>query len=223
MPKTFDRHSQLYLRCVTRLPSTLQFEQSVKGKKEINSTLTNVNKVLSGQQRCIDSIKQANVPLACLSFNYITGSLSHILPRGQAILRHIWALVHMCGYACAWIITCVCVALCLLVDSITLHLLKWAALPGALVRKLRPAAMLASIDSPGLGLRWGSLSLVAPPRWPTLGQSSGGEKQGEISWAQIRGPWLSQWRHESAKWYDVSLYTQTVTSNASDLLKQNSN
>lgn len=108
MSKTFDRHSQLYLRCVTLLPSTLQFEQSVKGKKEINSTLTNVNKVLSGQQRCIDSIKQANVPLACLSFNYITGSLSHILPRGQAILRHIWALVHMCGYACAWIITCVC-------------------------------------------------------------------------------------------------------------------
>lgn len=89
MPKTFDRHSQLYLRCVTLLPSTLQFEQSVKGKKEINSTLTNVNKVLSGQQRCIDSIKQANVPLACLSFNYITASLSHILPRGQAILHHI--------------------------------------------------------------------------------------------------------------------------------------
>lgn len=77
---TFDRHSWLYQRHATQLPSTLQFEQSVKGKKEINSTLTNVNKVLSGQQQRIDSIKRANVPLACLSFNYITGSLFHILP-----------------------------------------------------------------------------------------------------------------------------------------------
>lgn len=117
----FDRHSQLYLRCVTLLPSTLQFEQSVKGKKEINSTLTNVNKVLSGQQRCIDSIKQANVPLACLSFNYITGSLSHILPRGQAILHHIWALVHMCGYACACIITCVWLYVCLWTVSLYIY------------------------------------------------------------------------------------------------------
>lgn len=41
----------LHLRRAARLLSTLQLEQSVKGKKEINSTLTNVNKVLLEEQR----------------------------------------------------------------------------------------------------------------------------------------------------------------------------
>ena len=187
--KTFDRRPQLYRRRATQRPTTLQFEQSVKGKKEINSTLTNVNKVLSGQQRRIDSIKRANVPLACLSFNYITGSLLHILPRGQPILHHIcvyiWAPAHMCGYVRACIITSVCVCVCACVCVAFMFacgqhhftFIEMSSPPWGACAALRPAAMLASIDSPGLGLGWGCLSPVAPARWPAPRQSSGGERR----------------------------------------------
>lgn len=163
------------------LPCALQ---SVKGKKEINSTLTNVNKVLSGQQRRIDSIKRANVPLACLSFNYITGSLSHILPRGQAIQHHI--CVHMSrAAACVGMCVRACL-LCLLVHSITLHLLKWVALPGAPLRSeacshasiYRLPRIRAMLRRP---LPCGSGEVT-----PTETEFRGGG-QGELSWAQIRG------------------------------------
>lgn len=218
---SFDRRSWLYRRHVTLLPSTLQFEQSVKGKNEINSTLTNVNKVLSGQPQRIDSIKRANVPLACLSFNYITRSLLHILPWGQPILHHI--CVHMrCGLH-VWVCVCmyyhmlvrVCVWLsCLLVDGITLHLLKWAALPGAPVK--RPAAILASIDSSGLGLGWGSASPVAPVRWPTLRQSSGGESRVSSPGHRLGALLLpvEMWKCETIQCVSVCAqeHTRTVTS-----------
>ncbi|CAB1460773.1 unnamed protein product [Pleuronectes platessa] len=64
-----------------------------------------------------------------------------------------------------------------------------------------PAAMPASIDSPGLGP--GPRQPL--PRGPgevthTETEFRRGE-QGELSRAQIRGPRLSQWRHESVKRY----------------------
>lgn len=155
-----DWRSQVNLRCARQLPSTLHFEQSAKGKKEINSTLTNVNKVLSGQRWRIDSIKRANVPLACLSFNYITESLLHIsAPRTSDSPSH-QRTYELCGTrACLHVSVdmCVCVCVCmynnLCVDSIALHLLKWAALPEEDGAELRPAVMPASIDASGLGFR----------------------------------------------------------------------
>lgn len=72
---TFDRQVLLALRPACSPLCSLSRLQSVKGKKEINPTLTNVNKVLSVRQRHIDSIKRANVPLACPSFSDIGASL----------------------------------------------------------------------------------------------------------------------------------------------------
>lgn len=125
---TFDGHSGLYRRRGPRLPSALQFEQSVKGKKEINSTLTNVNKVLSGQQRRIDSIKPANVPLACLSFNSITGTHLHISalrtanspPHLRTCMRpcsRVWGHV----YTCIMMYVCVAFGVCLWTASLYIY------------------------------------------------------------------------------------------------------
>lgn len=55
--------------------------------------------------------------------------------------------------------------------------IEMSSLPWGTCVKLRPAAMLASIDSPGLRLVWSGLSPVAPERWPTPRQSSGGENR----------------------------------------------
>lgn len=109
-----DWRSQVNLRCARQLPSTLHFEQSAKGKKEINSTLTNVNKVLSGQRWRIDSIKRANVPLACLSFNYITESLLHIsAPRTSDSPSH-QRTYELCGTrACLHVSVDMCVCVCM--------------------------------------------------------------------------------------------------------------
>lgn len=158
-----DRHSRLYPGRATRLLAAVEFEQSVKGKKEINSALTNVNKVLSVRQRHIDGIKRANVPLACLSFNYIAGSLRCILPRGQPILHHI--CVHMSRGSHAWVCVRlyhkhvrapVCVCVCgLSVFACGQHhftFIEMSSAPRGPCAELRPAAMLASIDSPGLRL-----------------------------------------------------------------------
>lgn len=109
-----DWRSQVNLRCARQLPSTLHFEQSAKGKKEINSTLTNVNKVLSGQRWRINSIKRANVPLACLSFNYITESLLHIsAPRTSDSPSH-QRTYELCGTrACLHVSVDMCVCVCM--------------------------------------------------------------------------------------------------------------
>lgn len=144
-----------YWSRVTPFPTSLQFEQFVKGKKEINSRLTNVNKVLSGQQLRIDSIKWANVPLACLSFNYISASLLHISPRAQAIVRCI--CVHMSH---VWVCVCqICVCVCVWTASLYIYWNEKLS-PGCSA-ELRPAAMLASIDWPGLD--------AACPLWPSRG------------------------------------------------------
>ncbi len=90
---------------------------------------------------------------------------------------YIWALTHMCGYLCACIITFVCVAFMFACGQHHFTFIEMSSSPWGACAELRPAAMLASIDSPGLGLGWGSLSPVAPARWPAPRQSSGGENR----------------------------------------------
>lgn len=208
----------------TQLPSTQQFEQSVKGKKEINSTLTNVNKVLSGQQRRIDSIKRANVPLACLSFNYITESLLHILPRGQPILHHI--CVHMSSGSHVWVCVCACIITCLGVCGF--HVCLWTAslyiywneqlslgrLCGA------EACSHASIYRLPRIKAW----LRQPfPLWPRRGdpqprQSSGGEKRvsspgRRLGALPLPAETWKVWNDTASLCTCTRTHTQTVTSN----------
>lgn len=74
-------------------------------------------------------------------------------------------------------VTCVCVAFMFACGQHHFTFIEMSSSPWGACVELRPAAMLASIDSPGLGLGWGSLSPVAPPRWPAPRQSSGGENR----------------------------------------------
>lgn len=160
--------------------------------------MTNVNKVLSGQQWRIDSIKWANVPLACLSFNHITGSLLHILPRGQTILHHI--CVHMSSrvWVCVYDNVCVCGIFVFACGRHHFTFIETSSSPWGTCTDFRPAAMLASIDSPGLRLGWGSRSSVAPERWPTPGQSSVGEDRVSSPGHRLGAPTfpVETWKHE---------------------------
>lgn len=193
-----------YLRHAAWLLPALQFEQSVKGKKEINSTLTNVNKVLLVQQRWIDSIKQANVPLACLSFNYITRALLYILPWGQPIFHHICVHINSCVWVCVHDNTCVWLfRVCSRTASLYIYWNEQSSL-GHLCEA--QACSHASIYRLPWIKAWLKRPLPCGPREVTHTETKFRRReQGEFSRAQIRGPCRSQWRHESMKWYSMTL------------------
>lgn len=187
--------------------------QSVKGKKEINSTLTNVNKVLSVQQRHIDGIKQANVPLACLSFNDIGASLGCILPWGQPILHRV--CLHMSRGSRAWACVflyhnlCVCVRVylvpvCLWTASLYIYWNEQGS-QGPLCRaQARSHASVYRLPGIKAWLRQPSPT-AAPERWPTRRQSSAGEDWVSSPGCRLGGP--SSPARDMKGWNDtVSLY-----------------